>query len=154
MENKSEFKVLLVEDNHDHAIIAKMALKKINKISKIKHVDNGKKALNYLFDSQTSARKLPNLTILDLNMPEIDGFQVLKEIRNDKKMNGLPVVILTTSKNESDVRKALELGVIEYFIKPIDLKRLSEILDSIDCIGNLENKNMDNLNWRTMSFIL
>ena len=113
MEEQKEFKILLVEDNQDHALLAKMALKKINQISSIDHVVDGKKALNYLFNPQSSATSLPNLTILDLNLPSVDGFQVLKEIRNDKKLSKLPVVILTTSKHESDVKKALKLGVIE-----------------------------------------
>ncbi|MBN2789449.1 MAG: response regulator [Candidatus Delongbacteria bacterium] len=150
MRKGNDFRVLLVEDNPDHAIIAKMALKKIDKISHVEHVDNGKKALDYFFDPQSSARLLPNLTILDLNLPELDGFEVLKEIRNDKNLRNLPVVILTTSKNECDVKKALELGVAEYFIKPLNIDRLTEILNSIDEIKNISN---DNLNWRTMSFI-
>ncbi|MDA3838386.1 MAG: response regulator [Candidatus Delongbacteria bacterium] len=150
---KNDYKILLVEDDPDHALIAKMALKKLNQISSIDHVADGKKALSYLFDPQSSVAVLPNLTILDLNLPGIDGFEVLREIRNDKKLKGLPVVILTTSRNESDVKKALELGVLEYFVKPIDLNRLSDILDSTSTIGNLKNKSTDNLNWRTMSFI-
>ena len=153
MKRQDGYNVLLVEDNLDHALIATMALKKMSQISKIDHVVDGSQALKYLFNPQLSATSLPNLTILDLNMPSVDGFEVLKEIRNNKKLNELPIVVLTTSKHESDVKKALKLGIIEYFVKPLDVGRLSEILDSIDKIGNLKNKSMDNLNWRTMSFI-
>ncbi|MBN2789886.1 MAG: response regulator [Candidatus Delongbacteria bacterium] len=153
MKTDKEFKVLLVEDNPDHAMIARMTLEKIEKISTIDHVDDGKKALNYLFHDRASAKALPNLTILDLNLPEFDGFEVLKEIRKHELLSGLPVVVLTTSRNDSDVRKAIDLGIIEYFVKPLDKNRLSEILESLGEIGNLKNKSTENLNWLTMSFI-
>ncbi|MDA3885723.1 MAG: response regulator [Candidatus Delongbacteria bacterium] len=153
MNMDKEFKVLLVEDNPDHAFIAKMALKKLNQISSVDHVIDGGKALNYLFNDQASAEVLPNLTILDLNLPEIDGFEVLKEIRNHEVLRDIPVVVLTTSRNDSDVRQAIELGIIEYFVKPLNVNRLGEILDSLGKIGKLKNKSKDNLNWRTMSFI-
>ena len=153
MKEKKELKVLLIEDNHDHALLAKMTLKKINQILSVDHVIDGKKALDYLFCPQSLATSLPDLTILDLNLPSVDGFQVLKEIRNDRKLCKLPIVVLTTSKHESDVKKALKLGVIEYFVKPLNHTRLSEIIDSIDSVENLKNKSMNNLNWRTMSFI-
>ena len=153
MKEKKDLKILLVEDNQDHALIAKMTLKKIRHISTIDHVIDGKQALDYLFKSQDSATVLPNLTILDLNLPMVDGFEVLKEIRQNGKLKDLPVVVLTTSRSEPDVKKALNLGVIEYFVKPLDSSRLLEILDSIDNISNLKNKSLNNLNWKTMSFI-
>ena len=153
MKEHKDLKVLLVEDNHDHALIAKMTLNKIRDISTIDPVIDGKQALDYLFGSKISASASPSLTILDLNLPVVDGFEVLKEIRQNKKLKKLPVVVLTTSKSESDVKKALNLGVIEYFVKPLDSNRLLEILDSIDNISNLKNKSLNNLNWKTMSFI-
>ncbi|MBN2789887.1 MAG: response regulator [Candidatus Delongbacteria bacterium] len=146
MNEKRECKVLLVEDNPDHALIAKMTLKKLDRISKVDHVVDGQKALNYLFDLDSSAKVLPNLTILDLNLPEVNGFEVLKEIRNHENISQLPVVVLTTSEHESDVSKAINLGVIEYLIKPLDHEKLSEILDSIDRVKNLKNKSLEELN--------
>ena len=153
MKEQRKLKVLLVEDNQDHALLAKMALKKLSQISSIDHVVDGKKALNYLICPQSSEISLPDLTILDLNLPSVDGFEVLSAIRNDKILKELPVVVLTTSKSESDIKKALKLGVIEYFVKPLDIDNFRKILDSLDKVENLQNKSMDNLNWRTMSFI-
>ena len=153
MNEKNEFKVLLVEDNSDHALLAKLTLDKVRQISAIDHVIDGKQALDYLFGSKTSATALPDLTILDLNLPMVDGFEVLKEIRQNRKLKDLPVVVLTTSRSESDVKKAIKLGIIEYFVKPLNKNRLAEILDSLPEAELIKNKSMNNLNWKTMSFL-
>jgi DNA-binding response OmpR family regulator len=88
-----------------------------------------------------------------LNLPKLDGFEFLKEIRTNKKLKNLPVVVLTTSRSESDVKKAIELGIIEYFVKPLDKNRFEEILNSLPKAELIKNKSLDNLNWKTMSFI-
>ncbi|NOR46065.1 MAG: response regulator [Candidatus Delongbacteria bacterium] len=151
--NKDKFKVLLVEDNPDHALLAKMSLDKLKHISFVDHVIDGKQALNYLFDSMSSATKLPNLTILDLNLPIVDGFEVLEAIRSNKKLKDLPVIILTTSRNQTDVKKAVKLGIIEYFVKPLNNEKLEIILNTLPKVELIKNKSLDNLNWKTMSFI-
>ncbi|MDA3886859.1 MAG: response regulator [Candidatus Delongbacteria bacterium] len=153
MNDKNKFKVLLVEDNDDHALLAKMSLDKLNHISFVDHVIDGKQALDYLFDSTSSATRVPNLTILDLNLPFVDGFEVLEAIRSNKKLKELPVIILTTSRNESDVKRAVQLGIIEYFVKPLNKEKLEIILDSLPKVELIKNKSLDNLNWKTMSFI-
>lgn len=151
--NNDKFKVLLVEDNPDHALLAKMSLDKLKHISFVDHVVDGKQALNYLFDSMSSATKLPNLTILDLNLPIVDGFEVLEAIRSNKKLKDLPVIILTTSRNQTDVKQAVKLGIIEYFVKPLNNEKLEIILNTLPKIDLIKNKSLDNLNWKTMSFI-
>lgn len=153
MNDNNDFQVLLVEDNPDHAIIAKSTLKKLKQISLVDHVIDGQQALNYLLDSQSSATVLPNLTILDLDLPGVNGFEFLKEIRTNKKLKDLPVIVLTTSRSESDIKQAIQLGIIEYFVKPLDKNRFEEILNSLPKAELIKNKSMENLNWKTMSFI-
>lgn len=115
--------ILLVEDRVEDAELAMMALKDHHLANNLKWVKDGQEALDFLFarneytDRMDSIR--PKLVLLDLKMPKVDGIQVLREIRNNPKTKTMPVVVLTTSKEEQDVVNAYNLGVNSYISKPV-----------------------------------
>jgi len=126
---------LLVEDNSGHADLVKRTLKNHRVANRIYWVPDGEQALDYLFrrgeytDPDTSPR--PHVILLDLRLPKIDGLEVLKEIKNDKSLKKIPVVILTTSKAEKDVTKAYMNHANSYLVKPVDFEKFSRMMDDL-----------------------
>lgn len=116
--NKS---ILLVEDNPDDTELTLMALKKNNITNNIVHVWDGSEALEYLFgkDGNTPVEQKPVLILLDLNMPKVGGLEVLRRIRAHESTRMIPVVILTTSREEQDLLKSYQGGCNGYVRKPV-----------------------------------
>lgn len=116
--NKS---ILIIEDNPDDGLLTMRALKKLN-YNHIKLVDNGSDAMDYLFgDEKNNNHKTPpDLILLDLNLPLIDGFTILEKIRNHAATKTVPVIILTSSGEEKDISRSYELGANSYIRKPVD----------------------------------
>jgi CheY-like chemotaxis protein len=127
--------ILLVEDNEDHAELVKRSFENHRLANNIYHVKDGVEALNYLFreDKFTDPKSSPraNLILLDLRLPKIDGLEVLKEIRASNKYSGIPVVILTTSKADTDLVKAYDYHVNSYLVKPVDFEKFSQLMDDL-----------------------
>jgi two-component system response regulator len=122
--------ILLVEDNPDDQALTLRALKKNNIANELVIVDDGAIALDYLFGTGQfagrDARNRPALVLLDLKLPKIDGLSVLKAIRADDRTRMMPVVVLTSSAEESDLVKSYELGVNSYVRKPVDFSQFVE----------------------------
>lgn len=115
--------ILLVEDNPDDVELTIHALKKNNIANPILVVRDGQEALDYLFYEgkyASSKHSLPNIILLDLKLPKVDGIEVLQKIKGDRKLKLIPVVVLTSSKEENDVMKSYDLGVNSYIRKPVD----------------------------------
>lgn len=129
MDNRT-IDILLVEDRAEDAELAMIALKENNLANNIKWVKDGQDALDYLFgEGQYKDRDSevgPKLILLDLKMPKIDGLQVLRVIRDHELTKRTPVVVLTTSKEESDIIEAYDLGVNSYIIKPVEFDKFIE----------------------------
>ena len=127
--------ILLVEDNPDHAELVMRSFERHEIANKITQIGNGEEALDYLFrrgaytDPETAPR--PNVILLDLRLPRINGLEVLKEIKSDPDMRKIPVVILTTSEAEQDVAKAYEHHANSYLVKPIDFAKFTELMDEL-----------------------
>jgi two-component system response regulator len=122
--------ILLVEDNPDDEALTLRALKK-NKISnEVVVAHDGVEALDYLFGrglfAARDASVIPQLVLLDLNLPKIDGLSVLRAIRDDARTRRLPVVILTSSKQETDLVAGYDLGANSYVRKPVDFMAFAE----------------------------
>ncbi len=116
-----EFHVLLVEDNDDHAELFRRVLARLNQPVSLTRVSDGHEALEYLRERRTEeAPAAPDLVLLDLTLPRIEGHKVLAEIKNDPRLKRLPVVIMSTSNAPIDVRRAYDEHANSYLVKPID----------------------------------
>jgi CheY-like chemotaxis protein len=118
-------RILLVEDNTNDVELTLAALSSINLANSVDVVSDGVEALEYLnFRGKYAQRPkiYPVVVVLDLKLPRVNGFEVLKEIRKDPELRRLPVVILTSSKEESDIIAGYDLGVNAYVVKPVDFK--------------------------------
>jgi len=128
--------ILLVEDNTSDVALTKRALSKNHIMNNLVVVGDGELALDYLFCNGNYAdrdkRDMPALILLDLNLPKIDGLSVLKQIRENPKTKLLPIVILTSSKEDIDLATAYDNGANSYIRKPVDFNQFSE---AIKCLG-------------------
>jgi two-component system response regulator len=125
--------ILLVEDNEQDEILTVKSLKKNKVINEIVIARDGSEALDILFNEQSPnfRSELPQIILLDLKLPKIDGLEVLKEVRNHARTKVVPVVILTTSREESDLLSGYELGVNSYVRKPIDFSEFAEAVKNL-----------------------
>jgi CheY-like chemotaxis protein len=124
--------ILLVEDDPAHAEIVVRNFKDFNLANLIIHVEDGQAALDYLYHrgkfSDPKASPTPHLVLLDLRLPKVDGLEVLKEIKSDRRLHLIPVVILTTSAAEADRLKAYDYHANSYLVKPVDFPRFVELM--------------------------
>ena len=131
-----EAEILLVEDNSNDAELALRALKKNNLANNVMRVCDGKEALDYIFARGTyksgNRLNIPRLILLDLKLPKVDGLEVLKIIKADKVAKLIPVVVLTSSREENDMVESYRLGVNSYIVKPVDFDKF---IDSVKDIG-------------------
>ena len=115
--------ILLVEDSPADAEMAIDALREAHLVNPIVHVEDGIDALDYLHARGKYAGRpdgLPAVLLLDIKMPRMDGLEVLRELRNDEQLKRLPVVVLTSSREETDLARSWDLGVNAYVVKPVD----------------------------------
>ncbi len=127
--------ILLTEDNPQDLELTLEALKEFNLANKIVTVGDGVEAMEYLqYEGKFKNRKKgnPAVLLLDIKMPRMDGIEVLETIRKDKKLKTLPVVMLTSSREEPDLEKCYALGVNAFVVKPLDFK---EFIDAVKHIG-------------------
>jgi two-component system response regulator len=118
--------ILLVEDNADDVTLTLHALKQSNISNEVVVAQDGKEALDYLFGSETGG--MPVLILLDLNLPRINGIEVLQRIRGDERTRLLPTVILTSSKEEQDLINGYRFGANSYIRKPVDFSQFAEAI--------------------------
>ncbi|MBI2852507.1 MAG: response regulator [Chloroflexi bacterium] len=122
--------ILLVDDNEHDVFLIQRALKKSNMVAQVVVAWDGDEALDYLFGTgKYAGRNLndtPELTLLDLKMPRVNGFEVLKRVRADLRTKYLPVVILTASKEEVDIANSYAMGANAYVGKPVDFDEFAE----------------------------
>jgi two-component system, chemotaxis family, response regulator Rcp1 len=129
----SLFKILLVEDNPGDVRLTREAMREGKVLVDLSVVGDGEEALAFLRQEGEYARaEHPDLILLDLNLPKKDGREVLAEIKSDNKLKRIPVVILTTSKDEEDVLKAYDLHANCYIAKPVDFDQFTTVVKSIE----------------------
>jgi len=119
--------ILLIEDDSDHELLTIRALRKANIANEIKIAHDGEEALGLLFgDGEDRLRANPQVVLLDLKLPKVDGLEVLRRIRENERTRTLPVVILTSSDEESDIIRSYRLGVNSYIRKPVNFTEFAE----------------------------
>lgn len=136
MDNINEVEILLVEDNPNDAELAIRALKKHNLANHVATVTDGEEALDFMFArGKYGHRKVengPKVILLDLKLPKVDGLEVLKAIKGDPRTKIIPVIVLTSSKEEKDIVESYRLGVNSYILKPVDFDKF---VDAVKDIG-------------------
>jgi CheY-like chemotaxis protein len=130
MSEFEQVQILLVEDSERDAELTTRALKKGGLANKLLWVKDGQEALDYLFRQGEFAQRdegIPRLVLLDLKMPRVDGIEVLKAIKSNEGTKRIPVVIMTSSQEESDVARSYDLGANSYVVKPVDFNAMTEL---------------------------
>ncbi|MBN8651029.1 MAG: response regulator [Cytophagales bacterium] len=127
MQNKV-VEILLVEDSLEDAELIVRTLKKHNLANHLLHVQDGEEALNYLMNENDF---LPRLILLDLKMPKVDGIEVLKVLKAHPQKKLIPVVVLTSSREERDIVESYRLGVNAYIVKPVDFEKFVKAIADI-----------------------
>lgn len=135
MEVVSYTDILLVEDNPSDAELVLRALEKIPGNTTVHHIDDGVQALDFVFGSGAySGRDIlrtPRLMMLDLKLPKIDGMEVLKRVRADRRFDKLPVVVFSSSKEERDLVECYYLGVNSYVVKPVNFDQFVSVVTAV-----------------------
>lgn len=127
--------VLLVEDDDVDAMTVKRALKDLNVTNPLVHKVNGEEALDYLNGSQNGGK--PCLVLLDLNMPKMNGIEFLKVIKENGELRSIPVVVLTTSREQQDKVESFKLSVAGYMLKSVDYHKFVDTIRTIDIYWTL-----------------
>lgn len=127
--------ILLAEDD---AVVAELVLHTLathTPAPRVVHVRDGVEALDFLYSREQYEHRAPgnpSVVLLDLKMPRVDGFEVLRQVKNDRQLRGTPMVILTSSQEERDVRASYQLGANAYVVKPVEFRRFAFVLQHLE----------------------
>ena len=140
--------ILLVEDSMDDAEMTIRALRKVNLVDMVVHLEDGQEALDYLFGNGIYAdgKKpiLPKVILLDIKMPRVDGIEVLRQIKSNELTKTIPVVIMTSSGEEQDVVTSYQLGVNSYVVKPVNFESFAEAVSRLGLFWLMTNRSPEN----------
>ncbi|MBN2653724.1 MAG: response regulator [Nitrospirae bacterium] len=135
--------ILLVEDNPNDAELTMRALKKSRLANNLLWLKDGAEALDYIFSKGAYENRnmdiVPKVILLDLKMPKVDGIEVLSKLKSDERTKVIPVVVLTSSKEEPDIKKCYSLGANSYIVKPVDFEKFITAVSQISLYWLLTN---------------
>lgn len=144
MDTKGEVEILLVEDNENDAELAMRALRKHNLTNRVVHVKDGAEALDFIFATGVYAHRHvengPKVVLLDLKLPKVDGLEVLKRIKSDARTRIIPVVMMTSSNEESDLIESYKYGVNSYIVKPVEFETFVSAVSEVGYYWMLLNR--------------
>jgi two-component system, response regulator len=132
--NEKMVNILLVEDNPSDIELSLHAFKKVNLANEIEVVDDGAEALDFIYRKGIYADRLniqPKLILLDLKLPKIDGLEVLRKLKSDPQTRTIPIVVLTTSRQECDVLESYKLGENSYIVKPVNFEQVTKVMNDL-----------------------
>jgi two-component system, response regulator len=139
-----EIEILLIEDNLNDAEMTIRALKQNNITNKVLHLRDGEEALDFIFGTgQFEGRNInnkPKVILLDLKMPKIDGIEVLERIKSNERTKTIPVVMLTSSKEDPDIKKCYLLGTNSYIVKPVDFESFHIVIAKLGLYWTSNNQ--------------
>lgn len=139
--------ILLVEDNPSDAELTLRALKTNHLSNNVFHVKDGEEALEYLFGEHRhegrNVEDTPKVVLLDLKLPKVDGIEVLNRLKADERTRGIPVVVLTSSREDSDLIKCYDLGVNSYIVKPVEFEAFVKAVTDLGFYWLLLNETPD-----------
>lgn len=142
MDNKI-VEILLVEDNPYEAELAIRSLKKYNFTNHLHHIDDGAEALDFIFErgmyESHGSRPKPKLILLDIKLPKISGIEILSQLKANESTKTIPVVILTSSKENQDIKACYDLGANSYIVKPVDFDSFSKAVSDLGMYWMLLN---------------
>ena len=145
----NELEILLVEDNPHEAELTIRSLKKHNLTNRLLHIDDGAEALDFIFSKGKYSENIipvsPKLVLLDLKLPGVDGFEVLKWIRAQPGLSSIIVVVLTSSDHIQDVNRAYQLGANSFMVKPMDFENIVELSTLLRDYWILANKSPESV---------
>lgn len=145
MSEPNEIEILLIEDNHDEAELTIRSLKKHNLANKLKHIDDGAEALDFIFSrgafSDKGISSNPKLILLDLKLPKVNGLEILRQLKADERTKMIPVVVLTSSQEERDVVESYSLGVNSYIVKPVNFESFGKAIAELGLYWLILNHN-------------
>ncbi|MDA8017953.1 MAG: response regulator [Thermoanaerobaculia bacterium] len=127
---KTDKPLLLVEDDEVDVLTVRRALKDLEVANELLVASNGEEALEILRNRGQEPK--PALVLLDLNMPRMNGLEFLRQARSESLVHGIPVVVLTTSRQDQDILEGFELAVAGYMVKPVDYRKFVEVMATID----------------------
>ncbi len=125
-------RILLVEDNPDDEALARRALKKSALADDLIVAKDGVEALDYLLGETRSGEDMPDLILLDINLPRLNGLEVLKRLRRHPPTHNLPVVMFSSSREEQDIATSYEYGCNSYIRKPVDFNKFSDMIVQVE----------------------
>jgi CheY-like chemotaxis protein len=144
MNENTSVEILLVEDNPQDLELALRALRKANVTNRIQVARDGAEALEFIFcEGPHAGRKIedtPRVILLDLKLPKVDGMEVLTRVKTDPRTRAIPVVVLTSSKEQNDVVESYQLGVNSYIVKPVNFERFVEAVQQLGMYWLLLNQ--------------
>ena len=144
MSEANSIEILLVEDNPQDLELAQRALRKARLANRIQVARDGAEALEFIFcEGAFSSRRIddtPKVILLDLKLPKVDGLEVLQRIKSDPRTKAIPVVILTSSKEQNDVVESYQLGVNSYIVKPVNFEGFLEAVQQLGVYWLLLNE--------------
>jgi two-component system, response regulator len=143
--NPNSVEILLVEDNPTDAELTIRALKKYNLANNLIHVKNGADALDFIFGTGNYADSrdvsfAPKVILLDINMPKMNGMEVLQKIKTDPRTRSMPVVVLTSSKESPDIQECYNLGANSYIVKPVNFEGFATAIQTLGFYWLLQNQ--------------
>lgn len=124
-----QFSIVMIEDDQGHARLIEKNLRRAGIGNDLVHIDNGAAALNHFFGQEGgNLKQEQTLVLLDLNLPEIDGYEIIKRLKGDERTRSIPIIVLTTTDNPREIDRCYELGCNVYITKPVEYESFSDAI--------------------------